>query len=151
MTTMNTDDYLQSRVEDQIAWYDRKAQASKRGFIVCQIITLVASATVPVVVIFSGAVWSRVVVAVLGSATAVTAGIVSLYQFREHWIEYRTTAESLKHEKYMFQTQTGPYSGDDSFSLFVERIEALVSQENTAWQQRLTTQRKTSYRQSSVK
>lgn len=139
---MNADEYLQSRVEDQIAWYDRKAQASKRGFVVCQIITLAASATVPVVAIVSGAIWSRVVVAVLGSTIAVAAGIVALFQFREHWIEYRTTAESLKHEKYMFQTQTAPYSEDDSFSLFVERVEALVSQENTAWQQRLTTQRK---------
>lgn len=80
--------------------------------------------------------------AILGSAVAVTTGIVSLYQFREHWIEYRTTAESMKHEKYMFQTGTGPYTGDDAFATLVERVEALVSQENTAWQQRLKTQKK---------
>jgi hypothetical protein len=81
-------------------------------------------------------------VAVLGSATAVTTGIVSLYQFREHWIEYRTTAESLKHEKYLFQTGTEPYSEENAFCLFVDTIEALVSQENRAWQQRLKTQKK---------
>lgn len=138
---MTPDEYIADRVEGQIAWYDRKSRLNKRGFVILQIITLVASASIPVFSIFSGDMWARLVVAVLGSATAVTTGFVSLYQFREHWIEYRTTAESLKHEKYMFQTKTGPYSGDDAFSLLVERVEALVSQENTMWQQRLKTQK----------
>ena len=140
--TMTPDEYLKGRVEDQIAWYDRKSGLNKKGFIVLQIMTLVASASVPVFSIFSGDMWARVLVAILGSATAVTTGIVSLYQFREHWIEYRSTAESLKHEKYLFQTGTGPYVGDDAFSVLVERVEALVSQENTAWQQRLNTLKK---------
>lgn len=138
---MTPDEYLADRVEGQIAWYDRKAALNKRGFVVLQIITLMASASIPVFAIFSGDMWARLVVAVLGSATAVTTGVVSLYQFREHWIEYRTTTESLRHEKYMFQTKTGPYSGEDAFSLLVERVEALVSQENTMWQQRLKTQK----------
>ena len=96
VTAIDAADYLRDRVDDQIAWYDRKSQANKRGFVVCQIIMLAAAAAVPVVAIFSGDLWSRVVVAVLGSATVVTAGIASLYQFRGHWVEYRTTAESLR-------------------------------------------------------
>ena len=139
---MTPEEYLKDRVEDQIAWYDHKSGSNKMWFVILQIVTLAASALVPVFSIFSSDMWARVTVAILGSATAVTTGIVSLYQFREHWIEYRTTAESLKHEKYMYQTGTGPYMGDDSFSMLVERIEALVSQENTAWQQRLKTPKK---------
>lgn len=136
---MTPDEYLQERVERQIGWYDRKSRLNKQAFVVLQIITLVAAASIPVFSIFSGDLWARLVVAILGSATAVTTGIVSLYQFREHWIEYRTTAESLKHEKYMFQTKTGLYTGDDAFSVLVDRVEALVSQENTTWKQRLKT------------
>ncbi len=139
---MTPEEYLKDRVEDQIVWYDRKSRSNKMWFIILQITTLVASASVPVFAIFSGDMWARVIVAVLGSATAITTGVVSLYQFREHWIEYRTTAESLKHEKYLYQTGTDPYVGDDAFSVLVERAEALVSQENTAWQQRLKTQKK---------
>jgi len=139
---MTPDEYIKDRVDDQIAWYDHKSGSNKKWFIIFQITTLVASASIPVFAIFSGDMWARVLVAVLGSATAITTGIVSLYQFREHWIEYRTTAESLKHEKYLYQTGTDPYVGDDTFSVLVERVEALVSQENTAWQQRLKTQRK---------
>jgi len=138
---MTPEEYLKDRVEDQIVWYDRKSGSNKMWFIILQIATLVASASVPVFAIFSSDMWARVTVAILGSATAISTGIVSLYQFREHWIEYRTTAESLKHEKYMYQTGTGPYIEDGAFSVLVERIEELVSQENTAWQQRLKTQK----------
>ena len=142
MATMSEDDYLKSRVDDQIGWYDRKSQVCKRGFVVCQIITLAASATIPVVAVFSGSLSSRAIVAILGSLTAVAIGVLSIYQFRENWIEYRTTAESLKHEKYLFLTKTGPYTSEDLFSVFVDRIESLVSQENTAWRQLLTTPKK---------
>jgi len=138
---MTPEEYIRDRVDDQISWYDRKSVWNKKGFIALQIMTLVASAAVPVFAIFSGDMWARVTVAILGSTTAITTGVVSLYQFREHWIEYRTTAESLKHEKYMYQTGTGPYTGNDSFAVLVERVEALVSQENTAWQQHLKTLR----------
>ena len=138
---MTPEAYIADRVDNQIAWYSRKSNLNKKGFIVFQIMTFVASASVPVFAMFSGDIWARVTVAILGSATAITTGIVSLYQFREHWIEYRTTAESLKHEKYLYQTGMSHYSGDNAFSVLVERVEALVSQENTAWQQRLKTQK----------
>ena len=138
---MTPEQYLKDRVENQIAWYSRKSGSNKMWFIILQIVTLVASASVPVFAIFSSDMWARVTVAILGSATAIASGVVSLYRFREHWIDYRTTTESLKHEKYMYQTGTGPYAGDDAFSVLVECVEALVSQQNTAWQQRLKTQK----------
>ena len=114
---MTPEEYLKDRVEDQIEYYDRKSSINKNWFNVFQIITLVASVSVPVLSIFTSAMWARVMVAILGAATALTTGIVSLYRFRELWIEYRTTAESLKHEKYMFLTKTGPYVGDDAFAI----------------------------------
>ncbi len=139
---MTPEEYLKDRVEDQIEFYERKSGINKKWFMGFQIIMLVASASVPVLSIFTSEMWARVVVAILGSATAITTGIVSLYQFRKHWIEYRTTAESLKHEKYMFLTKTGPYAGENAFTVLVERVEALVSQENSVWLQRLNTHKK---------
>ena len=139
---MKPDEYIRDRIDDQIVWYDSKSGSNKKWFIIFQITTLMASASVPVFAIFSGDMWVRVIVSILGSTTAITTGIVSLCQFQEHWIEYRTTAESLKHEKYLYQTGTDPYMGDDAFSILVERVEALVSQENTAWQQRLKAQKR---------
>jgi hypothetical protein len=54
---------------------------------------------------------------------------------QEHWIEYRATAESLRKEKFLFLTQTEPYDKDAAFHLLVQRVEALLSKENTDWAQ----------------
>ena len=62
---MTPDEYIKDRVDDQIAWYDRKSGSNKKWFIIFQITTLVASASVPVFAIFSGDMWARVFVAIL--------------------------------------------------------------------------------------
>lgn len=75
----------------------------------------------------------KLVVGSMGVCIAVISGLVSLYSFQENWIEYRTTAESLKHEKYLFLTKSPPYGSEDNFHMFVDRIESLISKENSAW------------------
>ena len=56
-----------------------------------------------------------------------------LGQHHENWLEYRTTCESLKHEKYLFLTRTEPYDSNAAFALLVRRVESLLSKENSAW------------------
>ena len=77
------------------------------------------------------------IVASLGAITAIVTGVVSHFKFREHWYEYRKTAEDLKHEKYMYQTRKGHYATGNEFAILVEHVEALVSTENTSWHRRL--------------
>ena len=143
--TMNQAEYLKERVEQQIDWYDCRSRWNKRWFISLQIVILIASAAVPVIVlmplVLSEDLWMRIIIAVLGSLTAVLTGIISLLQFRKNWIDYRTTAESLKSEKFMFQTKTGPYTADNDYSIFVERVEALISREHKDWRQHLRIQK----------
>jgi len=38
----------------------------------------------------------------------------------------------------LFLTQTEPYDKDDAFHLLVQRVEALLSKENTDWAQSMT-------------
>ena len=142
---MTQEEYLKDRVDQQIDWYNRRSRWNKRWFICLQVVILTASASVPVVVlvpfVFEGKAWIRVAVAVLGSLTAVLTGVISLMQFRKNWIEYRVVAESLKSEKFMFQTETGPYAEGDRFSKFVERTETLISKEHKNWWQHLSIQK----------
>lgn len=141
---MTQEEYLKDRVEEQISWYDRKSVSSKKWFYFLQIIVLIMSAAVPVVsmlsIVFED-IWIRICIAILGAIVIISTGIISICQFRKNWIEYRSTAESLKHEKYMFKTKTGFYSKGDVFPLFVERIETLVSKEHTDWKQHLRIQK----------
>jgi hypothetical protein len=71
----------------------------------------------------------------LGVVVAIIASILALLRFQEHWINYRATAEALKTEKLLFLTQTQPYEKEDAFHLLVQRVEALLSRENTEWLQ----------------
>ena len=79
--SLSPEDYLQERVDRQIAWYDAKSVSHKRWYYGLQLLTLVAAALVPVVSLSSGELLVRIVVAISGSVAAVAAGIVSLYRF----------------------------------------------------------------------
>ena len=46
----------------------------------------------------------KIIIGIIGVSIALIAGIMNLYKFHENWVSYRTTAEILKHEKYLFLT-----------------------------------------------
>lgn len=134
---MNQEEYLANRVDDQITWYDNKSQKAQRNYKRLKIMEMVCSASIPILVAF----WNSLtfippIVALLGAIVTVLAGIHGLYNFHENWIEYRSTAEILKHEKFMYLTQSGIYKeNENAFNQFVERVESIISHENTNWAQ----------------
>jgi hypothetical protein len=137
---MTSEEYIRKRLEDQIGWYDRKSITSQRNFKRMRVAEIIAAALIP---FLSGLALSKpefhlvgtVAVGLLGMGIAIIAGILALGQHHEHWIEYRTVSESLKKEKFLYQTQVEPYDGDDAFGMLVQRVETLVSKENTNWAQ----------------
>jgi len=134
---MNQEEYMKDRVDNQIDWYDKKSAFNQKWFKRLQVIAILSASTIPFLAGYSSGEDEtiRVCIGILGLiVAAITAGL-SLYKFQEHWLEYRTTCESLRHEKYLYLTQTVPYNVEDSFSTFVQRIESLISKENTDWLQ----------------
>jgi Protein of unknown function (DUF4231) len=70
----------------------------------------------------------------LGAAIALIEGIQQLNQYHQNWIGYRSTAEALKHEKFLFLAAAGPYAAaHNPKALLAERVESLVSQEHAKW------------------
>lgn len=133
---LTPDEYINERVDDQIGWYDQRSQRAQRWFKRLRAIEIIAAGVIPLFAGFGGgSTWSTIVVGLLGALVAIIAALLSLNQFQEYWIEYRTTCESLKHEKYLFLTSAEPYNDEDPFCLFVQRIESLISKENSAWSQ----------------
>jgi hypothetical protein len=45
----------------------------------------------------------------LGVLITVLEGILHLNQYQQNWIAYRSTSESLKHEKYVYLGKASPY------------------------------------------
>lgn len=126
-----TRDVTIDRLEDQLAWYDRASGRAQRNFKVLKTITFVLAGLVPVSVAFDA---PNVVPAVFGFGVLVAEGLLQLHQYEQHWQSYRSTAEMLKHEKYLFLAAAGPYAeASDAKRMLAERVESLVSQEHARW------------------
>ncbi len=56
------------------------------------------------------------------------------FKYQENWINYRTTCEALKKEKYFYDAGLSDYQqSDDREAQFIDRVEALLARENTLW------------------
>ena len=131
---MNSNEYIAKRVDDQVNWYDKKSQHAQRWFKGLRGVEIVAAALIPLLAGFAPEAFpANFTIAVLGALIAVIAAVISLNQFQENWIKYRTTCESLKHEKHLYLTKAEPYQSEESFQLFVQRVESLISKENRDW------------------
>ena len=120
-----------NRLEDQIDYYDGSSATNKRWFTRLKILQLVCAAGVPVAASVHAPVW---VTGGLGAIVVVVEGIQQLGQYQANWINYRATAEALKHEKFLYLSDAGQYYGvADRQRLLAEQTEALVSQENSKW------------------
>ena len=118
------------RLEDQISWYDRKSSDSQRRYKWLKLVELAVAATLPVVAGIGSPV---LVTGLLAAVIVVLEGAQHLYQFQERWITYRSTAEALKHERYLYLAKAGPYLRADRHQQLAERIEGLISQEHAKW------------------
>ena len=120
-----------ARLEQQTAWYDDKSDYNQRWFKGLKIVQIVTAAAIPVAAAASAP------AALLGGGGAlivVLEGLQQLQQYQQNWINYRSTCERLKHERFLFLSRAGPYAAPpDREALLAERVEGLVSQEHAAW------------------
>ena len=123
--------YAWERMEDQLRWYDRKSAHHKNWFQRFKVLQLVLAAAIPVVAGAGAGAW---ITGSLGASIVVLEGFQQLFQFQQNWLGYRATAEALKHEKFLYLAQAGPYRDAAApEALLAERVEGLVSQEHAAW------------------
>ena len=130
---MPDSDPIMDRLEDQINWYDRKSMTNQRTFKRIKVAEIVAAALIPFLSGFhtSETIWAT---AGLGVLVTVLEGLLHLNQYQQNWITYRSTCEALKHEKFLYLGNAGPYAtATDKHALLAERIESLVSQEHAKW------------------
>jgi hypothetical protein len=129
----NLTDPVFARLVDQLAWYSQKARAARATFKRIKVTEIVSAAVIP---FLTGHPTPAVTYAIggLGVLITILEGILHLNQYQENWTNYRNTAESLKHEKFLYLAKAGPYaSATDLRMMLAERVEALISQENSQW------------------
>ena len=139
---MNEEEYLKERLEDQIKYYEQKSKQNKICYLVLQSLVLTLSASIPLLSGFNNSYNLNIMIGVIGFLVVAFESIILLFKYRDNWVNYRTTAETIKHEKYLFLTKSGLYKNGNSFDNFVERIENLISTENTKWIQYINKEHK---------
>ena len=131
---MKHEEYISERLDEQIRWYDCRSKANQKWFKRLRVVEIISASMIPFLAgLGDGIPYLLPIVGLLGVLIAICAGISTLNKYQENWLVYRSTAEALKHEKYLFITGSCPYSEDDSFSILVERVEGLISKENYQW------------------
>ena len=125
--------YLKERYEKEIEWYDTSSVKNKKCYYRFQWSALVISPVVPVLVacLPESMKWATATIAAI---LAIITAALKAFKYQENWLNFRTIAESLKKEKYYYEAGLNEYNNSaDKEALFVERVEALISKENSLW------------------
>ena len=133
-----------TRLEDQIEWYDYRGAAAQRAYKRLKVIQVVLAAFIPFLAGFQDniaalldpqlALLPAVAIAFLGVGVVVVEGLEHLNQYHQNWLGFRATCEALKHEKFLFLADAGPYGDtEDKRALLAERIEELIGKEHAQW------------------
>jgi hypothetical protein len=126
-------DPIMERLEEQIEWYAQSSSRNKLWYWWIKITQIVAAACIPFMGTFP---WKHGawITGGLGVLITILEGLLQLNQSHQNWINYRSTCEALKHEKYLYLGHAGPYaSATEAHSLLAERIESLIAQEAAKW------------------
>lgn len=123
------------RLQNQLDWYDRKSQHCQRWYKRLKIAQVALAVLIPTTTLLPGDApkWAS---SIAGCLIAVLEAIQQINQYSTLWVTYRSTAERLKHEKYLFLSAAGPYKGlpePDRLVALAERIEEHVSAEHANW------------------
>jgi hypothetical protein len=122
--------YLTDRYEMEIQWYNKKSIFNKKLNNIFQILVIILAAILPI----SAVLEFKWITVILAAIVAIGTGILKYCRFEEHWQNYRTTCETLRKEKHFYDAKIGEYKDSNCpEELFVERVESLISQENTKW------------------
>ncbi len=133
---MNEKEYLEDRLENQISWYSRESKSNQFWFKMLRLVEIVAAASIPFITGMADSIcYSEWIIGFLAIGIAIAAASSALFKLQENWIQYRTTCEQLKHEKYLYLTKAQPYNSDNCLATLVQRVEGLISKENSGWAQ----------------
>lgn len=120
------------RLEDQLSWYDTKSVENHKWYKWLKVAEIIAAAIIPFTAAFNGL---GILTGILGVLIVIFIGIQSLNQYHDNWISYRSTAEQLKHEKYLWLSKAGPYKDANNLEVVLaERVESLISREHAKWE-----------------
>jgi hypothetical protein len=85
---MDVKEYMETRVDEQINWYDSKSVRAQKKYKLFQIIEIILAATIPILSGYSDRCeLIPFLIACFGSIIVIIESLTKLYKFHENWIQ----------------------------------------------------------------
>jgi hypothetical protein len=139
--SIDAETYLNTRLDEQLNWLSKASRISKRWFLRLRILEILLGTAITILSPFASRLplgLGSFAIALAGGAIAVSGSMLALNRHQENWLRYRSLAEALKREKYLFLTASPPY--DDpatAFHRLVNTSEALLGAESSLWSRQM--------------
>ena len=141
MAMLDSDAYLKERIDNQLKWLSKASRDNKKNFLLLRILEVILGTGITIFSPFATQ-WEwkgALTMSLAGGGIAVCGSLLALYHHQENWLRYRSLAEALKREKYLFLTKTLPYDEPSTaFQRLVSNCESLLSAENNQWSQQMS-------------
>jgi Protein of unknown function (DUF4231) len=112
-------------------WYSRQATLTRLGHLGLGVAQLAAALVIAVSVAFSAPRW---LAPAFGAGIAFLEGARALFRVQDSYLAYRSAAEELRNEAWLFAQRAGGYADAATpEALLAERVVDISSRENTVW------------------
>ena len=135
---MNQDEYIETRLDDQIKFYSRESIKNQTRYKRWQVVKIITALLVTTLSLLSIDRHELIpyVVGLLGAFIIFVESFVDIFNYKKLWITYRITCENLIKEKMLFETRSSPYKNEtEAFDLLVQRCESIMENEKVSWEQ----------------
>ncbi len=127
---INAENYLDS----YLAYYDAKSIKNKKRYTCLVLLDIIISAMIPFAALFIDVFGpAKYIVALMGSCITIATALNTTFGYHKLWIEYRTVAETLKHQKDLYINNCNPYNDDNKRELLLFVVNSILEKENRNW------------------
>ena len=128
--------YLKDRYEDQINYYEKASGKNQKKYKNYQwLLIILSTLTTILAALPSGKFELKYIIVITAGLVTVLSSALKTFQYQELWVSYRATIEKLRPEIFYYNFNIGDYgqTGTDKESLFVTRVEGILSKEHDSW------------------
>lgn len=123
------------RLNSQLKWYSDKSVKSQKRYKQLKFLQVFFAVSIPVVSHIDSA-FIKWLISGAGALIAILESVQHMNQYSTLWVTYRSTAECLEHEKFLFLASAGLYrelEEKERLMLLAERVEEIISTDHSRW------------------
>jgi hypothetical protein len=134
MTDEEYKKYVDTRFKKLTGYYDKRSQQNKRLHRICSVLIIGISGTLAPLISTGVLSNHRITGGLLSAGIVIVTAVSAHFQFNENWLAYRATWDALEREPHLREAGIGEYAdASDRNSLFVQRVEEMVSEQGSEW------------------